>query len=342
MAGPSLDERTLRYRDGFEAIDAAVFRLEIGLMSFSLLAMSVTYFLKIVFEAVIAERSFVDSFLLRWLHGVETQPPKELVEAVHGIYSPTIVSIMLLITGIGAARTITVQRARDASGDETMRPPWSGKTFAIAVAIISGFVALATLVVNVHSAILCGVVYAVAVIAFGARAKKRGGLTSYAVMWAFFSVPVAILIARIPGQYAWVNDLSKVLIMYVGFIGASMASRERKHIVLNFGRRLWPEAQKRWVEGFSLTVWLLFDLLLLALAFHLFEIQRSAGSTLSILSIPEYHVSLPVVLAFALMALRVGVDLVRVVRGTESYFVGSDGQPVADEPAAAASVEAAS
>jgi TRAP-type C4-dicarboxylate transport system permease small subunit len=341
MAGPSLDSKTLRYRDALEPLDAAVFRLEAGLMTFALLAMSATYFLKIVYEAVIAERNFVDAFLIKWLHGVETQPPVELVEAVHGLYSPTVVGAVLLLTGVGAARAIQVQLARDEHGEEAEAPGWSAKTAGMALGIIAGFVALAAIVVNVHSAVLCGVAYVGALAAFGTRAKRRGEVGKFALAWGLLSLPIAVLISRIPGQYAWVNDLSKILIMYVGFIGASMASRDRKHIVLNFGRRLWPSKHKRSVEVLSLLLWLFFDVLLLVLALHLFELQASAGSTLSILSIPEYHIILPVVLSFLLMSVRVAVDLVRVARGTESYFVGSDGTERAPDMLEPAPVEVA-
>lgn len=329
MAGPSLDAKTLRYRDSIEPLDAMVFRLEAGLMTFALLAMSATYFLKIVFEAVIAERNFVDAFLLKWMHGVESQPSEELVAAVHGVYSPVIVATVLLVTGLGAARAIQVQKHRDTHGEEGDDPRWAVSTLLVAVGVVVGFIALGALVVHVPSGLLCGVIYAVGVTLFGLRAKRQGDLGAYAATWAVLSVPIGVLIVRIPEQYAWVNDLSKVLIMYVGFIGASMASRDRKHIVLNFGRRLWPKAGKRFIEALSLFIWLCFDLLLLALAWHLFELQASAGSTLSILPIPEYHIILPVLLSFALMAVRVAVDLVRALKGTETYFVGADGQEVA-------------
>lgn len=325
MAAPGLETKTLRYRDSFEPLDAALFRLEAGVMTFALLAMSVTYFLKIVYEAVIAERNFVDAFLIKWIHGVETQPPAELVATVHSTYSPTIVAAVLIVTGFGAARAMQAQKARDEGGDGAEIPGINAMTAALTVGIIAGFVAIGAVVVNVPSNWLVGALYAAALVLFGLRAKRQGDLPFFAVTWAILSVPIAGLIAAIPTQYAWVNDLSKMLIMYVGFIGASMASRDRKHIVLNFGRKLWPSGQKRLVEMLSLAVWLGFDLLLLVLALHLFELQMSAGSTLSILPIPEYNIILPVVISFAVMALRVAADFVRVARGTESYFEG-DGE----------------
>lgn len=333
MAGPALDSRTLRYRDGLEPLDAALFRFEAGLMTFALLAMSATYLLKIIFEALSAERSFVDSFLLRWAHGTESAPPAELVEQVTGVWSPLIVGVIGLVMGFGAARAILVQKGQE-SGVFADTPPAIGKVLGLGAAIILGFVLVGLIVIKVHSALLCGTVYGVMLVLFAMRARRRGELAAFVVMWLLLSVPIGVLIARIPGEYAWVNDLSKILIMYVGFVGASMASRHRKHIVLNFGRRLWPKNHQRAAEAVSLTVWLLFDLLLLTLALHLFELQYTAGSTLSILPIPEYHVVLPVVLSFVLMSARVAVDLMRVIRGTETYFVNADDVEMAGfEPA---------
>lgn len=315
-SGNPLESAIARYDDGFEKLDRNIFRVEAGLMTFALLAMSFTYFLKIVFEAVIAERNFVDAFLLRWIHGTDTQVPPELLAQVHGTYSPALVAVVLLALGIGAARTIAGQRARG-EDQSAPPPPWKVTDLALGLGIAGAFVAVGWLVVQVPSALMCGAIYAAALALFARRAQQRGELPVFLVTWGVLSLPIGVLISRIPTQYAWVNDLSKILIMYVGFLGASMASRDRKHIVLNFGRRLWPAGGKRAVEALSLTVWLLFDLLLLTLAWHLMQLQLDAGSSLSILPVPEYHIVLPVLISFALMAVRVSADLVRVVTGAE-------------------------
>lgn len=317
MAGNPFESAVPRYNDGFERIDRVVARVEAGVMTFALLAMSLTAFLKIVYEAVVADRNFVDNFLLRWMHGTDSQPPEALLAQVKGTYSPIIVGTVLVLMGVGAARSISVQRAheRASGGADAALPPWQLRDLGLGLAIAAGFVALGWLVVAVPSALMCGVLYVVALALFGRRAFRAGEIIPFVATWAVLSLPVGVLISRIPTQYAWVNDLSKMLIMYVGFLGASMASRDHKHIVLNFGRKLWPPAFKHYVEALSLTVWLLFDLLLLLLAAHLMELQIQAGSQLSILPIPEYHIVLPVVLSFALMAVRVAADLVRVLTG---------------------------
>lgn len=314
MANP-LEQGPARYDDALERIDRMVFRVEAGVMSFALLAMSVTFFLKIVYEAVIAERNFVDAFLLRWMHGTETEAPDALVATVHGVYTPSLVAVALLLLGVGAARTATQQIAR-ARGDEAA-PPWKAATLLAGVAIAIGFAAVGWLVVVVPAQIACGVLYLFFLVLFARRAQGKGELGLFLLLWLPLSLPIGVLVSRIPEQYAWVNDLSKVLIMYVGFLGASMASREQKHILLNFGRKLWPQGAKRAIEALSLTIWLGFNLLLLALGYHLFALHQHAGSTLSILPIPEYHISLPVLLSFALMSLRVAADLFRVVTGAE-------------------------
>lgn len=324
MANP-LEKQIVRYDDVFEWVDARIFRVEAGVITFALLAMSLTYFLKIIYEAVVADRNFVDSFLLRWMHSGEGEAPAELVAMVHGGISPLLVLIVTLLLGVGAARTAQGRIHQSRLDDQLQRgggdvaeqmPPWSLKTVGLGVLIAAGFALVGYLVMTIPSRWLCAGAYVGLVALFGLRARRAGDLAMYAATWGALSVPIGVLIWRIPGQYAWVNDLCKVLIMYVGFLGASMASRERKHIVLNFGRRLWPLSLGRAIETLSLTVWLAFNLLLLALAWHLFDLQLTAGSTLAILPIPEFHISLPVVICFTLMSIRVLADLVRNAAGS--------------------------
>ncbi len=46
---------------------------------------------------------------------------------------------------------------------------------------------------------------------------------------------------------------------------------------------------------------------------------------LSILPIAEYHISLPVLISFALMSMRVAVDLFRVVTGATPVAAAAEG-----------------
>ncbi|MCO4762124.1 MAG: TRAP transporter small permease [Myxococcales bacterium] len=316
-----------RYDDAFERVDGLASRIESGVMTFALLAMSMTAFLKIIYEAVIADRNFVDSFLLRWLHGTDSQPPAELLSQVKELYSPIVVIVVLLLIGIGASRTISGQIATS-RGDAEL-PPWKAMDFGLGLAIAAGFVGLGWLVVAVSSQIMCAALYVIALLLFGRRAQRSGDLVPFAVTWVVLSIPIGVLISRIPTQYAWVNDLSKILIMYVGFMGASMASRDRKHIVLNFGRKLWPTGARRSIEALSLLIWLSFNLLLLVLAAHLMQLQISAESELSVLPIPEYHIVFPVVLSFVLMSIRVAADLVRCLTGAVPVASDAKGEEVA-------------
>ena len=325
MANP-LGAQAKRFDDGFERFDARLYRLESGIITFALLAMSLPYFLKIVYEAAIAQRNFIDNFLLRFLHNEDGPASTELIDHVHGQLTPTITAVCLLITGLGAARAIEGHRHRDQDGrDSTTMAPWTLKTVFLALTIAAGLVLFGWLVVNTPSQLACTVLYLMFVGLFARRARRRGQLLSYAIAWTLLSLPVFALLSRIPEQYAWVYDLCKILIMYVGFIGASMASREQKHIALKFGRKLWPRGGQRALEIVSLSVWLAFDLLLLTLGAHLFEVQWSSGSVLPILPVAEYHITLPVVLSFALMSMRVAADLVRAAMGRTPVAHDGDG-----------------
>ncbi len=327
---PNDSQAPARYDDAFERVDARIFRLEVGVISFAMLAMSLTYFLKIVFEAVIAQRNFVDTFLLRWVHHGDGPAPAELVDSVHGLWTPLLVGTGIVVMSFAAARTIQARKAQQARGggdvptagvppgnqDDDLAPlPWTLAVAGGALGIATSLVAFGWLVTVVPARTACLLLYIGGLLIFARRARRRGELVAWLLTWAALSLPVGVLIWRIPDQYAWVNDLAKILIMYVGFIGASMASREHRHVALNFGRRLWPKRAAHGIEALSLVVCLAFVILLAALAGDLLLLRLQSDSRLSILPLPEYHIVLPVVICFVLMAIRLTADLVRLLRG---------------------------
>ena len=327
-AAPSETQAPPRFDDWFERLDARIFRLETGVIAFALCAMSLTYFLKIVFEAVIAQRNFVDSFLLRWVHTGAGPAPAELVDLVHGVWTPSLVGTGVVLMSFAAARTMQIRGAQLAHGgahvhdtaqrqgphNHPPRLPWTWQVLAGGAAIAAGLVVFGWLVTVVPARLACVLLYVGGLWLFARRALRRGELALWLVTWAVLSVPVGMLLWRIPEQYAWVNDLSKVLIMYVGFVGASMASRERRHVALNFGRKLWPKRWERGIEVVSIAGSLAFVLLLAALAMDLLLMRLHSDSQLSILPLPEYHIVLPVVVSFLLMAMRLSADLLRLLR----------------------------
>lgn len=323
MAASPLDASVVRYDDAFERVDAQLFRVEAGIATFSLLAMALSYFCKIIYDNVFAKTNFIDKFLLRWMHDGPGEAPNALVDQVHGVYTPAIVVTLLVVLGVGAVRTARVQRAIGAArkaGQPEPSPadvPFNPMTVVFGALVAVFFGVAGYVVVALPSALVCGVLYAFFVLLFARRAARRGSLPAYALTWAVLSVPIGWLIAVLPDGYSWANDLSKILIMYVGFLGASMASRERKHIMLNFGRRLWPSSLKRGIDVGSHLLWLGALVLLFVLGAHVLQLKLESGSTLAILPVAEYHIVLPVVLSFALMALRVGADAVRLLIGAE-------------------------
>jgi TRAP-type C4-dicarboxylate transport system permease small subunit len=121
-----------------------------------------------------------------------------------------------------------------------------------------------------------------------------------AVAWFFF--------VKVDEGYIWGVELSSVLLMYVGFLGASMATRDNKHIQVDAVRRKMP---LRWLHLYNMVGGLVTVgtcLLLCVLASEYVISQAGHGNTLEATQLPEVVVSLPIAVATGMMAIRFAVQ----------------------------------
>ncbi len=79
-------------------------------------------------------------------------------------------------------------------------------------------------------------------VASGAGGRARAAL-------ALASIPVvAFLLKFVPEGFSWAKEVSLILLLWVGFFGASMATHDRRHITIDFIRKLVPEARRNAYE----------------------------------------------------------------------------------------------
>lgn len=82
----------------------------------------------------------------------------------------------------------------------------------------------------------------------GTSALVAGGLVVglYAAVRAFLWI--------LPSGLIWAQTLALVLTLWVGFLGASMATHDLKHLKVDAAEKLVPPAAKRYVESFAQTL----------------------------------------------------------------------------------------
>ena len=137
---------------------------------------------------------------------------------------------------------------------------------------------------------------------------------------ALFRLAVAIgvtiggvaLSLRLPDGYSWAQKLALFLLLWVAFIGASMATHDGRHLTIDAARKAVPDRYLPWFNAISWTLAALFTAAFCYLAIIYFQRRLVEDPTpgeipdwIKVLSIP---VSLALVTArFLLQAVEAGV-----------------------------------
>ena len=132
----------------------------------------------------------------------------------------------------------------------------------------------------------------------GAREPLQLVLGTAAFVWYFLD--------EAPVGYIFGDKLSIFLLMYVGFIGASMATRDGKHIRIDFIRKKVPLTKLNLYNAISGLVAVSFTLFLGALSLDYLTGRLKYGGHVEGLVIADYLVALPIVVGVLVIALRFG------------------------------------
>lgn len=108
----------------------------------------------------------------------------------------------------------------------------------------------------------------------------------------------------------WADTLTRHLVLWIGFLGACLATKEKKHISIDLLPRLFPArgslAVGTLISTFNCTV----CAALLYASVDFVEVERAGGS-MAFSGIPLWPFESIFPLAFAVMTVRFGRDLVR-------------------------------
>ena len=149
-----------------------------------------------------------------------------------------------------------------------------------------------------------------------------------AVVLVLVGLPLTQIILRIAGQggLPWGHEIVRVLVMWLAFFGASLATRERRHITIDLLDRSISPATK---AGFNIVTQALAALVLAYLArtgWSFVGLQREMGDTSAVLGIPEWLAVSVIPLSLAVMTWRlligIGEDIAGLRSGDYDYLAG--------------------
>jgi len=148
-----------------------------------------------------------------------------------------------------------------------------------------------------------------ALCALGARAGGHGAVRSLLCIGGVCLAGAGAHLA--PNGCGWSQRLALVLMLWVGMLGASMATRNGRQIRLDAVRRALPESRRRafQIAGDLLTLGFVSTLALLALRyvegnFEDFANSEGRRAVFSALPVPYFAATLPIAIAFGLIAAR--------------------------------------
>lgn len=224
-ADPNSSPEILSSRLGlFGRLDEGLYRLETVIIVLALVVMSVTVFTDILYQVVL---SYEQAFRRGEAGAAGT--------------------LAVLVTFVGGVLFATTAPPEDREIDRPLSIRL-GLTAGLLVLVVGGAVSL----LYVHSATIYRVLTAAILVAVARLFWEREAYVRFGLL-----VGAGLLtlwwMGSLPEGYSWAQSYSQVLLLWVGFLGASVASRERRHLKADLMRNVLPP---KWVPHFNVVSYL--------------------------------------------------------------------------------------
>lgn len=130
---------------------------------------------------------------------------------------------------------------------------------------------------------------------------------SVMILVVFFDI---ILRELFDGGFIWAKELAAFLMIWVGFVGASLAAKENKHIVVGIPEKLFPKKILPYVSLFASVIIFTVTILIAYLGFNYVLETREFGETSLVLNIPLWIVQIIIPASLVIIAFRfIGIGI---------------------------------
>ena len=278
-------------------IDDWIFHFEMGILWTFLGVSAVMVFLDVMYRRLAAPDSKVAELTAR-LFGIESQ------EAMNTL--TTVGPIVTGIIGIGLVYFAfwTAEKHASEGREQSHTKPLIETLFACAGLGLLGWIMLQP---RVESRWFYLVLYALCsgVWLFNLLRERSAGWVSKLI--AFIVVTALYLYVTLnlfPDGYSWSKELSLIMLLWVGFLGASVCAHEGKHIQVGALKKIVPPSMSRFSNaiGYVLTASFCFFMALLGYEYASEAIQLEGRFEQT--NIPDWVATIAVPAAFAMTMLR--------------------------------------
>jgi len=139
-------------------------------------------------------------------------------------------------------------------------------------------------------------------------------LVEFAVVTAIY---VYVTLNYFPDGYSWSKELSLIMLLWVGFLGASVCAHEGKHIQVGALKRVVPPSMSRWSEALGYLATAAFCAFMAALGYQYASEALQLEGRFEQTNIPDWVATIAVPAAFAMTTIRyVGAAISAAMGGT--------------------------
>lgn len=210
----------------FGKLDLAVFQVEVVVVVLALIIMSVIVFTDVVYQLTLGV-----------IQSLESDPGKAW---------GTIVGVGAFIWAMAFATTSRkAGHTREAAKNITQRPFW------VRVGLASAFLAASFGVAFSLIKFDSSTVYRIVTLLLAIPVIRHFWTEGYKVRTGVFIGAVVLtvgMMGSLPEGYSWAQSYGLFLLLWVGFLGASIAARDRRHLRIDLMRKL---LSPKWLPHFN-------------------------------------------------------------------------------------------
>ena len=157
-----------------------------------------------------------------------------------------------------------------------------------------------------------------------------GRLIAFFVVTALY---IYVTLNYFPDGYSWSKEISLIMLLWVGFLGASVCAHEGKHIQVGALKRVVPPSMSRWTEAIGYLATAAFCLFMMLLGYEYAKEALQLEGRFEQTNIPDWVATIAVPAAFAM-------TMVRYVAAAVSAILGGSYGAAPEEEAMVAATQA--
>jgi TRAP-type C4-dicarboxylate transport system permease small subunit len=314
---------------GVRRVDDAVFAIEKAIVITFLVAITFLIFIDVVYRRLVSPDSKIGAAIAA-VGGVDDPATRAMIDAQVAPWVGAILGIILM--------WFAYWTAERHAGKRFLPLQQSALVLGIATATVIGFLGWLMLQPGVSSRAFYLILYGLMAAAWGTSLIRRrpAGWTRNLAILVLVITPLFALVAAyyMPQGYTWSQEVSGIMLLWVGFLGASICAHEGKHLRMEAFDRMVPPHLSRWIHAAGFLVTAAFCALMAWLGYeYVFDPEVGAyalGGVFEQTQIPDWIATAAVPVAF-------GLAMVRFLGATVSALLGgSYGLPPTEDTLEAA------